>query len=59
MLTTVVHIENLVTLTSFIIATTVQPVLIVKTSVANFIIKKDRPKTLTKIFTSHLIRLQN
>ena len=59
MLTTVVHIGNLVTLTSFIIATTIELVLLVKTSVANFIIKKDRPKTLTKNFTSHRIRLQN
>ena len=43
-------------LTSFIIATTIELVLFVKTSVKSFIITKDYAESLTKKFTSYRIR---
>ena len=43
-----VHAWNLVILTSFIIATTIELVLFVKPSVENFIITKDYAETATK-----------
>ena len=46
MLTTIVHIWNLLTLTSFITAKTYELVLFLKKSVENFIITKVCPKTL-------------
>ena len=48
--------DNGAHLTSFIIATTIELVLLVKTSMANFIIAKDCHETLTKKFTFHRIR---
>ena len=52
-----VHIWNLVTLTSFNTAKTIELLLFVKSSVANFTITKDCPRTLAKIFRFHRIRL--
>ena len=49
------HIWNLVTLTSFIIATTMELILFVKTSMANFIITKKTSlelKTYKKVYIS-------
>ena len=54
-LTKIVHIWNLVTLKSFAIATNIEIILLVKTSVTNFIIMEDCPRTLTKTFIFHRI----
>ena len=54
-LTKIVHIWNLVTLKSFVIATNIEIILLVKTSVINFIIMEDCPRTLTKTFIFHQI----
>ena len=57
MLKTMVDIRNLVTLTSFIISTTIELVSVIREGICrNFFSTKDCRETPTKKFTAHRIR---